>query len=95
MNQGSWSSLDKSENNTHERERTDFIVNTTLQVAHVHPTLLLLHLRVVVQNLVSEPRQIIHPQLVLFSCRGRVKEMMLKTVAQLRKNINQEVHLIW
>lgn len=34
---------------------TDFIVDAALQVAHVDPTLLLLYLRVVVQNLVPEP----------------------------------------
>lgn len=51
-----------------ERKRTDFVVDATLQVAHIDPTLLLLHLRVVVQNLVSQPRQVIHSQLVLFTC---------------------------
>lgn len=53
------------------RKLTDFVVDATLQVAHVNPTLLLLHLRVVVQNLVSKPRQVIHSQLVLFTCGRR------------------------
>lgn len=52
-------------------KRTDFVVDAALQVAHIDPTLLLLYLRVIVQNLVSKPRQVIHPQLVLFSCRTK------------------------
>lgn len=59
------------------RKRTDFVVDATLQVAHVNPALLLLHLRVVVQNLVSQPRQVIHSQLVLFTC-GRRRSMERK-----------------
>lgn len=86
--------MDKFENiKTQERERTDFIVDTPLQVAHVDPALLLLHLRVVVQNLVSEPRQVINSQLVLFTCRRSVKNI-LSIVTELRekeKLINQEV----
>lgn len=36
-------------------KRTDFVVNATLQVTHVNPALLLFHLGVIVQNLVSQP----------------------------------------
>lgn len=68
------------------RERTNFVVDATLQVAHVNPTLLLLHLRVIVQNFVSQPRQVIHSQLVLFTCRRR---MMIKR--KHRESYNQSL----
>lgn len=54
-----------------KQEPTDFVVDAALQVAHIHPALLLLHLWVVVQNLVPQPRQVIYTQLVLLSCRWR------------------------
>lgn len=47
---------------------TDFVVDAAFQVSHGGPTLLLLYLRVVVQDLVPQPGQVVDTELVLFTC---------------------------
>lgn len=80
-------------------ELTDFVVNAALQVAHVDPALLLLHFWVVVQNLVSEPRQVIHSQFVLFTCRKGggwgVQGGVCKQKARLKVSRRVDLYLIW
>lgn len=48
-------------------ERTNVVVHTPLQVPHGGPALLLLHLRVVVEDLVPQPGQVVHSQFVLLA----------------------------
>lgn len=48
-------------------------MNAALQIAHGGPALLLLHLWVVVEDPVPEPRQVVNPQLVLFAWITREK----------------------
>ena len=43
-------------------------MDAALQLSNRGPALLLLHLRVVVQDLVPQPRQVVHPELVLLAC---------------------------
>lgn len=47
---------------------TNFVVDAALKVSHCGPTLFLLHLRVVVQDLIPQPGQVVHTELVLFTC---------------------------
>lgn len=44
---------------------TDFVVHTALQVSYGGPALLLLHLRVIMEDLVPQPREIVHTQFIL------------------------------
>lgn len=48
---------------------TDFVVDAALQVSYGGPALLLLHLGVIVQDLVPQPGQVVHAQLVLLTCQ--------------------------
>lgn len=52
-------------------EHTNFVVHSALQVSHSDPALFLLHLRVVVQDLVPQPGQIVNTQLVFLACTGQ------------------------
>ena len=58
-------------------ERTNVVVHTPLQVPHGGPALLLLHLRVVVEDLVPQPGQVVHAQLVLLAWRKVSRVNML------------------
>lgn len=40
-------------------------MHTAFQITHGHPALSLLHLWIVAQNFISQPWQVIHPQLIL------------------------------
>lgn len=45
--------------------RTDFVVHTALELSYGGPALLLLHLGVIMEDLVPQPGQIVHPQFIL------------------------------
>lgn len=46
---------------------TNFVVDAALQVSYSGPTLFLLHLWVVMQDLVPQPGQVVHTEFVLLT----------------------------
>lgn len=46
---------------------TNFVVDAALQVSYGGPTLFLLHFRVIMQDLVPQPGQVVNTELVLLT----------------------------
>lgn len=69
-----WGGLDNN-NNKYPLSLTNFVVHTALHLPYSRPALLLLYLRVIVQDLVPQPGQVVDTYLVLFALiesRGRL-----------------------
>lgn len=74
---------------------THFVVNTALHFPHSGPTLLLFHLRVVVEDLIPQPCQVVHTYLVLltFKTNKNLIKELLNVIGTWKRTVCKSLHL--